>query len=315
VTVATEKRTGKARPFLKWAGGKTQLLGEIGQRLPGGLTTGQIDTYVEPFVGGGAVFFYVAQQQPKIKRFYLYDINDDLVRCYNAIKGNVDAVVAELQVLERAFFGKRTSDSRRKLYLSVRKEFNLEKVSHFGFATAAKLIFLNKTCYNGLYRVNKKGEFNVPFGNYVNPRICDASNLRNVSAVLHKAEVICDDFEASQSHITKRSFVYFDPPYRPLSGTARFTSYSKQSFLEGDQTRLATFCRKINAKGARFLLSNSDPRNENPNDRFFERTYKGFRIKRVRATRPINCKGSSRGQISELLIANYADGRTPPPQA
>lgn len=295
----------KVKPFLKWAGGKTQLLREIECRLPTGLRTGEIDTYVEPFVGGGAVFFHIAQRYESIKHFYLFDINEDLVNCYNAIKNNIQAIIAELEILQNTFLAKRTKPSRKDLYLSIRKEFNLEKVSHFGFATTAKLIFLNKTCYNGLYRVNKKGQFNVPFGDYKNPTICDPVNLLNVSRVLQKAEITCDDFVASDKYIDGKAFVYFDPPYRPLSPTASFTSYSKDSFSEKDQVRLAEFCQRIDKKGARFLLSNSDPKNEDPKDHFFENQYNGFMVDRVQATRVINCKAFGRGKIYELLIINH----------
>jgi len=303
VIVAIEKST--AKPFLKWAGGKTQLLAEIDLRLHTGLRNGQIDTYIEPFVGGGAVFFYIAQRYSDIKKFYLFDINEDLVSCYNSIKENVESIITELRILQDAFFAKRTSDSRRQLYLSVRKDFNLEKLSHFGFATAAKLIFLNKTCYNGLYRVNKKGEFNVPFGDYKRPTICDEDNLRNVSELLQKAEIICDDFEKSLSYISSKTFVYFDPPYRPISQTASFTSYSKENFVQRDQIRLSKFCKRVDRKGAKFLLSNSDPKNEDPKDTFFEKYYQGFNMDTVKALRQINCKASGRGQINELLITNY----------
>ncbi len=301
--VAKEKST--AKPFLKWAGGKTQLLAEIDRRLPAGLQNGRIENYVEPFVGGGAVFFYIAQRYSDIKKFYLFDINEDLVSCYNSIKENVEAVIAELQILQSSFFAERTGDSRKQFYLLIRKEFNLEKATHFGFATAAKLIFLNKTCYNGLYRVNKKGEFNVPFGDYKRPTICDEGNLQNVSSVLQKAEILCGNFEASDKRITKKTFVYFDPPYRPLSPTASFTSYSKEDFDEAEQIHLAEFCKRISKKGAKFLLSNSDPKNEDATDHFFDDHYKEFNIKQVKASRPINCKASGRGQINELLITNY----------
>jgi DNA adenine methylase len=305
VIVATEKPT--AKPFLKWAGGKTQLLAEIDRRLPAGLRNGQIDTYVEPFVGGGAVFFCIAQRYSNIKKFCLLDINKDLISCYNSIKEDVEAVISELRILQNKFFGKKTSDSRKHFYLSVRKRFNIEKISYFGSATAAKLIFLNKTCYNGLYRVNRKGEFNVPFGDYKRPTICDKNNLKNVSEVLQKAKIICDDFEKSFSYISSKTFAYLDPPYRPISRTASFTSYSKDNFTERDQIRLAKFCKRLDSKGAKFLLSNSDPKNENPNDGFFERYYRGFSIKTVKASRQINCKASMRGEINELIITNYSD--------
>lgn len=282
---------------MKWAGGKTQLLDEIDKRLPKDeIRAGQIDTYVEPFVGGGAVFFHIAQNYSLIKHFYLFDINQDLVNCFNEIKTNVDALIDELRSLEAAFLRKRSG--RRDFYYEIREQFNADR-------SPAKLIFLNKTCYNGLYRVNRKDEFNVPFGDYKNPTICDEVNLRNASEVLQNAEVICGDFTKSKQHINNHSFVYFDPPYRPLSSTASFTSYSKNSFSEDDQLRLAEFCRKIHSIGAKFLLSNSDPKNEDPEDRFFEDQYNGFTIETVKAARAINCKTFGRGQINELVITHY----------
>jgi len=305
MTVVTQKSV-LAKPFLKWAGGKGQLLDEIDRRLPVELTTGRIDTYIEPFIGGGAVFFYVAPKYETVRHFYLFDINEDIVNCYNAVKHNVEAVIAELEILRRKFLNKHTDESRRQFYMAVRRKFNIEKDIHFSFATAAKLIFLNKTCYNGLYRVNNNGHFNVPFGGYKNPKIYDSENLTTVSHLLQQADIICGDFEKSAKFITQSTFVYLDPPYRPISPTASFTTYSKSNFTEHDQIRLAEFCRHINAKGAKFLLSNSDPQNENLNDHFFEDQYKGFAIDTVKAARAINCKAAGRGQINELLITNFS---------
>ena len=296
MSVVAEKQR-LAKPFLKWAGGKGQLLAEIESRLPQGIRTGEIDIYVEPFVGGGAVFFYMAQRYENIKHFYLFDINNDLVNCYKAVKNDVECLIDELKQLENKFLLLDKSE-RKEFYYQIRKEFNSDRHT-------AKLIFLNKTCYNGLYRVNKKDQFNVPFGYYKNPTICDAENLESVSQVLQKAEIICADFEKSDKYIDDKTFVYFDPPYRPLSPTASFTSYSKEDFDEAKQIRLAQFCRQIHGKDAKFLLSNSDPKNEDPKDHFFEDQYKGFRIDIVKATRLINCKASGRGQINELLITNY----------
>jgi len=286
-----------AKPFLKWAGGKGQLLAEIGRRLPAGLKTGEIDTYVEPFVGGGAVFFHIAQEYPEIKHNFLFDINQDLVNCFNEIKTNVEVLIDELHSLEAAFLRKRSG--RKAFYYEIRNQFNADR-------SPAKLIFLNKTCYNGLYRVNRKDEFNVPFGDYKNPTICDEVNLRNASEVLQNAEVICSDFTKSAQYINSHSFVYFDPPYRPLSSTASFTSYSKEDFNHEDQIRLARFCKEINSRGAKFLLSNSDPKNEDSEDHFFEDKYKGFVIDRVKANRAINCKATGRGKIHELIVSNYS---------
>jgi DNA adenine methylase len=296
VSIVAEKQS-VAKPFLKWAGGKAQLLDEIDSRLPKlEILSGKIDTYVEPFVGGGAVFFHIAYNYPEFKHYFLFDINQDLVNCYNEIKTNVDSLIYELRSLETAFLRKRSG--RKDFYYEIRDQFNLDR-------SPAKLIFLNKTCYNGLYRVNRKGEFNVPFGDYKNPTICDEDNLRNVAEVLQRAEVFCKDFKEGNEYIDQKTFVYFDPPYRPLNRTACFTSYSKEDFDENAQIHLANFCRFIDAKGAKFLLSNSDPKNEDPKDHFFDDHYKGFTIDRVKANRAINCKASGRGEINELLITNY----------
>jgi len=295
--ILTQKST-LAKPFVKWAGGKGQLLAEIDRRLPAGVKTGEIDTYVEPFVGGGAVFFHITREYPEIKRHFLFDINQDLVNCFNEIKTNVDALIDELRSLEAAFLRKRSG--RKAFYYEIRDQFNTDR-------SPAKLIFLNKNCYNGLYRVNRKDEFNVPFGDYKNPTICDEVNLRNASEVLQNAEVICGDFTKSKRYINSHSFVYFDPPYRPLSATASFTSYSKDSFSEDDQIKLAQFCVQVHGRGAKFLLSNSDPKNEDPKDYFFEDHYKkfGFDIDKVKATRAINCNAEKRGAITEILVMNY----------
>jgi DNA adenine methylase len=300
--ISTIQKQVTAKPFLKWAGGKTQLLDEIEKRLPKGISTGQITTYVEPFVGGGAVFFHIAQNCPNIKEFYLYDINDDLVNCYNVVKTNVRALIRELNELAKEFLPL-NEELRREFYLQTRSEFNRTKHRN-SIKSSAKLIFLNKTCFNGLYRVNSKNEFNVPFGDYKNPKICDEKNLLAVSQILQKTEIICGDFTKSGKYINRNTFVYLDPPYRPLNGTANFTAYSKDSFSEKDQIRLAEFCKEIKQIGAEFLLSNSDPHNENPDDRFFEDNFRGFTISQVKASRLINCKAIGRGEINELLITN-----------
>lgn len=301
--IAINEKIRLAKPFLKWAGGKTQLLSEIENRLPKGFSAGQFTTYIEPFVGGGAAFFYIAQNYPEIKKFYLYDINSDLVNCYNAVKSDVRSLIKTLDKIESKFLPL-NQEARKKFYLDIRKNFNHEKINDGGVEVAAKLIFLNKTCFNGLYRVNSKDEFNVPFGDYKNPKICDKKNLLAASKVLQKTEILCGDFTKSRKHINKKTFVYLDPPYRPLNATASFTSYSKDSFSEHDQIRLADFCREIEKKEAKFLLSNSDPKNENEKDHFFEDNFGEFSICRVKASRMINCKAYGRGQIDELLIIN-----------
>jgi len=296
------------KPFLKWAGGKSQLLPEIEKRLPTEMAAGKIETYVEPFIGGGAVFFYIAQKFPHLGRFCLIDINDDLINCYNAVKFNVDALIRELHDLQQQFL----QSDQKEFFLDVRAKFNKHKPLSYDkekpdIDTAARLLFLNRTCFNGLYRVNRKGQFNVPFGRYKNPRICAPRLLQEASELLEKAEIICGHFQDSTAFIDDKTFVYFDPPYRPLSATASFTSYAKEDFGEKDQIRLSQFCREIDEEGAKFLLSNSDPKNEAPNDTFFEDHYEkyGFHIDKVKAARAINCKAAGRGKINELLITNY----------
>jgi DNA adenine methylase len=196
ILIESDVKTQKARPFLKWAGGKTQLLDEIDARLPKKeIETGQIDTYIEPFVGGGAVFFHVAQKYPQLGRFLLFDINEDLVNCYNAIKNEHKMLIGELRRLERRYL-RADKTGRKELFYRIRDEFNRDRSS-------AKLIFLNKTCYNGLYRVNRSNEFNVPFGGYKNPTICDEENLKAASIVLQNAEVVTADFEKSEQYINK----------------------------------------------------------------------------------------------------------------
>lgn len=304
MTTMTKQRNC-AKPFLKWAGGKKQLLNEIAKRLPKELIEGKITKYVEPFVGGGAVFFYLAQTFGNtLKEFYLFDINSDLTNCFKAVKNDVDSLIGELLIIQDKFL-KLSSGERKDFYIKMRKKFNKEKAKGFSTKTAAKMIFLNKTCFNGLYRVNRKGEFNVPFGDYKRPKICDKQNLLAVAEVLKRAEIRCGDFTNCWEYIDKKTFVYFDPPYRPISKTASFTSYTKEDFSAEDQIKLAEFCKKLNSKGVRFLLSNSDPKNEDKNDHFFEDNYFEFHIDQVKASRAINCKGSKRGQISELLITNY----------
>jgi DNA adenine methylase len=290
--------TQKTRPFLKWAGGKTQLLDEIDARLPKEeIESGQIDTYIEPFVGGGALFFYITQNCPQFKRFFLFDINQDLVNCYNAIKRNISSIITELHKLENRYL-KSNEITRHNMFYRIRDEFNQDRLP-------AKLIFLNKTCYNGLYRVNRNNEFNVPFGHYINPAICDEENLHAVSAILQNTEIISADFEESEKYTNKHCFIYLDPPYRPISRTASFTSYTKGNFTDNDQIRLAKFCERINQKGSKFLLSNSDPKNEDPNDCFFEKKFSEFKIERIKASRAINCIATKRGAINELLVMNY----------
>ena len=300
----------KAKPFLKWAGGKAQLIEQIVNHLPNELKHGKLHRYVEPFVGGGALFFHVAQMY-EVEEYFIFDVNEELILVYKSIQKDADSLINLLKAMERKYH--RLSPNRQKEYFyAVRFELNENRPSidftnytEAWIERTAQIIFLNRTCFNGLFRVNSKGEFNVPFGKYKNPLICAEDNLRAVSELLQHTEIRFGDFSACESFVNSDAFVYFDPPYRPISKTASFTSYSKYDFDDAAQLRLASFYRLLDRNGAKLMLSNSDPKNENPKDHFFEDAYKDFRIERVLANRMINCNAERRGKINELLILNY----------
>lgn len=300
----------KAKPFLKWAGGKSQLLNQIETYLPSHLRQGAVLKYAEPFIGGGAVFFFIAEHFP-IREFFISDMNQDLILAYKTIQADVEALIELLYNIQHEYF-QMSPEQQKAYFYNVRTTFNKNRVNtgssvldYDPILRAAHLIFLNRTCFNGLYRVNSKGEFNVPFGSYNNPQICDEDNLRNVSKILEKTKIYYGDYTVCKSFVDHQTFVYFDPPYRPISKTASFNSYSKERFDDDEQMRLANFCRQINDVGAKLMVSNSDPHNENPHDDFFQETYAGFTIRKVNAKRAINSNGSKRGEITELLITNY----------
>ena len=299
-----------ARPFLKWAGGKTQLLKQFSQRLPPEMKNGEITHYVEPFVGGGAVFFYLGQRF-SFDRSSIFDANEELILAYRVIKKSTKKLISELESLESAYISK-TNEDREQLYYDVRDSFNkkkpeinFQKYDAEWLPRAAQSIFLNRTCFNGLFRMNRKGEFNVPFGRYKNPQILNKDNLKDVAALLKTTTILLGDFTRCKKFVDNTSFVYLDPPYRPLNDTSSFTSYAKDGFSDNDQRRLAGFFKELDKKGAKIMLSNSDPRNENPDDSFFDELYAEYTIERVPAKRSINCNGALRGEINELIITNY----------
>ena len=299
-----------ARPFLKWAGGKTQLLKQFSQRLPPEMKNGEITHYVEPFVGGGAVFFYLGQRF-SFDRSSIFDANEELILAYRVIKKSTKKLIHELESLESAYLSKSNED-RERLFYNVRDSFNKKKPEiNFQMydaewvTRAAQSIFLNRTCFNGLFRMNRKGEFNVPFGRYKNPQILNKDNLNDVADLLKTTTIILGDFTRCKKFVDTTSFVYLDPPYRPLNDTSSFTSYAKDGFSDADQRRLAVFFKELDKKGAKIMLSNSDPRNEKSDDSFFDELYADFTIERVPAKRSINCNGTRRGEINELIITNY----------
>jgi DNA adenine methylase len=289
-----------SKPFIKWAGGKSQLIGQL--KYPIELKKGLIKNYYEPFLGGGAVFFDIINHYP-VKNFYLSDINEELILVYKVIQKDVSTLIDLLQTYQQKYL--RLDQAKRKAYFyEIRDKYNNKPID--GINRATQMIFLNKTCFNGLFRLNKKGGFNVPFGDYKNPKILDESNLINVSKSLQKVELKVADFRELEKVVTTEdSFVYFDPPYRPLSKTSSFTSYSKTSFDEQAQISLANTFKVLNDRGAKLMLSNSDPKNIDQKDDFFETQYAGFNIQRVSANRMINSVATKRGKITELIITNY----------
>ena len=295
-----------AKPFVKWAGGKSSLIPQITKYFPFELKNGQIEKYVEPFVGGGAVLIDILQKYD-VKQAYAFDINKDLINCYNVIKYKVEDLIQKLDKKEKEFLAL-DKDERQKYFYDIRTEYNSYLLDNeIDVKRASEFIFLNRTCFNGLYRVNKNGKFNVPCGKYKNPTICDSNNLRNLSKLLKNVVFAYGDYKESEKLVDENTFVYFDPPYRPLSVTSGFTSYTKENFNDENQKELAEYYNKLNLKNAKLMLSNSNPKNTNENDNFFEKIYKGFNINEVSAKRMINANVKGRGEISELLITNYEE--------
>lgn len=300
-----------AKPFFKWAGGKTQLLHEFDARFPEILKSGILDRYVEPFIGGGAVFFFVMQLFP-FRESVICDVNEELVLTYQVIKKDVEPLIILLQDFQSRYDALNEA-GQKELFLEIRSELNAER-SGFDFSfygpswirRASQLLFLNRTCFNGLFRVNSSGEFNVPFGKYRNPGIVNENNLRMASALLKNTIILHGDFSRCLEFIDNHTFVYLDPPYRPLNKSSSFTSYSRDGFSDMDQVRLRDFFDAIDKIGATVMLSNSDPRNEDPTDSFFDDLYEQYRIERVMAKRAINCNGEKRGVVSEIIVMNYS---------
>jgi len=284
------------KPFVKWAGGKGQLLDEIRLKYPR-----NAKKYCEPFVGGGAVLLDVLNNLNP-SEVLINDINFDLINAYIQLRDNVEILIVKLSQMQMEYWD---ADEvlRREIYYARRKEYN--KKMQDELRRVLLFIFLNKTCFNGLYRVNRAEQFNVPIGSYKRPPICDEDNLLSVSKALQSVEIKCGDYTECASFIDSDTFVYIDPPYRPLNKTASFTAYAKNLFDDSEQIRLAKFVDRLHKIGAKVVVSNSDPKNEDETDDFFDRLYANHNISRITAKRMINCNGKSRGNVSELLIANF----------
>lgn len=291
-----------AHPFVKWAGGKTQLLPEIRKHYPH-----RIKKYCEPFVGGGAVLFDVLQKC-RPEKVLVNDVNEELINTYLQIKTDCNLLIEQLSELQQDYKSQ-SLEKNKILFYEKRLRYNELKINRNdaeNLEKAALFIFLNKTCFNGLYRVNKRGEFNVPFNNAKNPLICDEENLRACSELLQNVQMKTGDYSDCKDFIDSETFVYLDPPYRPLTQTSAFTSYSENGFSDKEQIELGNFIKEISEIGANILASNSDPKNTNKEDNFFDELYSNFEIKRISASRMINSNAKKRGAISELLISNIA---------
>ncbi|MGL4909297.1 MAG: DNA adenine methylase [Bacteroidales bacterium] len=288
-----------AKPFLKWAGGKAQLINDIEKSLPTDLTKSKF-TYVEPFVGSGAVLFWMLKTFPNIEKAVINDINADLINTYKTIATKPKELISILEILQTEFHSLEGSEDDKKVYYYKKREiYNTRKEEQSG--QAALFIFINKTCFNGLYRVNKNNLYNVPMGGYKKPTICDTDNILAVSKALQKVEILCGDYEQTLDYANPKSFFYFDPPYKPLSQTSSFTSYSKDEFDDQDQVRLKNFCSKLNILDHHWLLSNSDVKGKDINDNFFDDLYSDFNIMRVDARHSINSNPEKFNHLSVPL--------------
>lgn len=279
MAIMLQKSEIETYPIVKWLGGKRQIMTDLLCNIPK-----SFNRYFEPFIGGGALFFELQSDNA-----YISDINEELINLYTVVKDNVFDLIIDLNKHEvsKDYFLKIRNIDRADEYNNLS---NIQRASRF--------IYLNKTCFNGLYRVNSQGQFNVPFGNYKNPRIVDENNLINCSQLLKKTEIKCADFSTILNKVEKGDFVYFDPPYVPLNNTSNFTSYTKEGFSLDLQYKLWEVCNELDRKGVYFMLSNSDTK-------FVNDLYANYKIIKVFATRAVNAKADGRGKITEVLVRNY----------
>ncbi len=279
MAVVLEQLKSETYPIVKWVGGKRQLMFELIKNMPK-----SYNRYFEPFIGGGALFFELQPEQA-----YISDMNEELINLYSIVRDNVYELIDDLSKHEVS----------KEYFLEIRNIDRTEEYSKLSnVERASRFIYLNRTCFNGMYRVNSKGEFNVPFGHYKNPRIIDENNLLNCSELLKKTEIKCADFSEILTKVKKGDLVYFDPPYVPLNETSSFTSYTKDGFDINMQFKLRDVCDELDNKGVKFMLSNSDTKLVNE-------LYANYKIKKVFASRQINANADGRGKITEVLVRNY----------
>lgn len=300
--IMVDKKTN-AKPFIKWVGGKGQLISQLEALLPIDFAERGSVTYIEPFVGGGAMLFYMLQKYKNIKSAVINDINSDLTLCYQVVRDNPTELIKSLTAIQSEFYALQTEEKRKLFFLQQRALFNTKSLNRID--NSALFFFLNRTCFNGLYRVNKAGKFNVPFGKYLTPTICDTATIYADSKLLQNVEIMTGDFEQTFAKIERNTFFYLDPPYRPLSRTSSFNDYTKEDFNDEAQIRLKLFCDRLNEKGIDFMLSNSDCFGKDGKDRFFDDLFIDYKIERVWASRNINAVASKRGKLTEIVVNNY----------
>jgi len=296
----------KAKPFVKWAGGKGNLLKQLDILLPDDFRNQCEITYIEPFIGGGAMFFYILQKYKNIRKAIINDINEDLIRCYQLIKDDPSELINRLRLIENNYFNDDVRN-KRGLYYAYRDQYNKEGINEN--ERAAIFIFLNHTCFNGLYRVNAAGKYNVPYGRYKRPVICNEEVIMAVHKLLNSREIIIrepGDYKLVSRHISKsgQTFVYFDPPYRPLLNSSNFKEYSNSPFGDKQQEELKAFCDQLGERGCKIMVSNSDSRNPDGSS-YFEELYQGYTFHRVFASRVINADPEKRVKLTEVVISNY----------
>ena len=301
-----KKNTIVAKPFVKWAGGKGNLLQKLDALLPTDFDDLENVTYIEPFVGGGAMLFYMLQRHKCIRRAVINDINADLIRCYQLIANNPQILIDRLKYIENNYYSV-DFPARKELFYAYRDQYNSEGIHPD--ERAALFIFLNHTCFNGLYRVNAAGKFNVPYGRYKKPVICNEELIMADHRLLSSVELVIrkpGDYKLVRQNLSRNhsNFVYFDPPYRPLNDTSSFKEYSNDPFDDIQQEELKEFCDRLSNQNCLIMLSNSDSKTEN-GDSYFEELYQGYQFERIMAPRFINANGEKREKLTEVVIRNY----------
>lgn len=292
-----------AKPFVKWAGGKGSLINQLVGYLPQDFAEQQNVTYIEPFVGGGAMLFYMLKHFPNIKRAVINDVNEDLINCYLLIKDAPIKLITLLSGIKDEYYHLSNMDEKSQYYYQMRDKYNKNELTKE--ERAAYFIFLNKTCFNGLYRVNTKGKFNVPFGKYKHPNICDEELILADHKLLQNVEIFAGGYENIRNHLGRNyNFIYIDPPYRPLSGSACFIEYTHKIFDDSEQEKLKVFCDELTLKGCKIMQSNSNSLDDEGNSFFFQ-LYDAYSIKPILAHRFINAHAGKREKETELLIMNY----------